>query len=55
MCFSSKKSSGPAKPAPVAPDPNNAPAANPDMQQRAAATSAAATNTDPLGQAQLGQ
>lgn len=53
MCFSSKKSSSKPAPTPVAPSPENAPAANPDaQQQKVAATST--TNPDPLGQAQLG-
>lgn len=54
MCFSSKKSS-PAKPAPVAANPENAPAANPDVtQQQRVAASTTTTQNDPLGQSQLG-
>ena len=53
MCMSSKKSSKPA-PAPVAPDPNNAPAANPDTSQQKLAATSQTSTTDPLGQAQLG-
>lgn len=55
MCFSSKKSSAKPQTAPVAPNPENAPAANPDtQQQRVAASSTTAQQSDPLGQAQLG-
>ena len=55
MCFSSKKSASAApKPAPVAADPNNAPAANPDNTQQKVAATSSTTGADPLGQSQLG-
>jgi hypothetical protein len=54
MCFSSK-SSGPPKPEPrnVPVDPTSTPAAN-QTQPNPAVLSSTATQTDPLGQSQLG-